>query len=375
MDKHLHIVAPDFPLPSDAGILKDLVFMVRALHANGVKIHLHCFGDGNGQGLAPYCTSVDFYGKKQGHEGYSLKVPYAVSSRSSDTLTSKLMMDKHPILFIGFQTIYPLLENALLQERSVVVRVLRDEEKYFEDLAKMHDWGTQKLFCMAEAFRFRGLVKNIAKSNVQFASAIDLECLIAKHGYPKVSSIAPFTGMPFMMQPEGIGNYCFFYGNLAEAENEYAALWLLNNVFDSLELPFVIAGDNPSATLEKAAHLRMHTCLVANPGEKELQDLIKKAQVNLLPSFISHAGNSNLHQALALGRHVLTNPKGAWEEDIKLLCHIADHPADFITTISTLFNKEIDPMEHEKRASFFNGNYKNDQGIRELIRMLYSHCQ
>ncbi len=122
-DKHLHIVAPDFPLPSDAGILKDLVFMVRGLHANGVNIHLHCFGDGNRQGLNSYCHSIHCYEKKQGHEGHSLKIPHAASTRSCDSLTSKLMMDNHPILFAGFQTVYPLLDNALTQERSVTVRV------------------------------------------------------------------------------------------------------------------------------------------------------------------------------------------------------------------------------------------------------------
>lgn len=371
MDKYLHVVAPEFPVPSDAGLLKELVYMIRAFHSKGINIYLHCFGEGNGQALAPYCKEIHFYSKKMGHEGYSLQIPHAVASRSSEKMTSRLMMDDHPVLFAGFQTVFPLLDQSFNLKRNVVVRVLRNEEEYFNDLVNMHAWGAQKLFCMAEAHRFRHMMKTLSTAGIQLASTIEIESFNFIQSPEKVSFVAPFMAMPFLMQPEGSGNYCFFHGNLGEAENEYAALWLLNNVFDSLELPFVIAGNNPSAKLEKAAHLRMHTCLVANPGEKELQDLIKKAQVNLLPSFVTDAASSSLHQALALGRHVVTNTAGAQEKEIAGFCHVVEHSADFITTTSTLFNKNIEQMEHEKRESFFNRNYKNEAGIKELIRMLY----
>lgn len=371
MHKHLHIVAPKLPSPSDAGIANELFYMVKALHANEILIHLHCFEGGNNQGIAPFCKELHGYDKKQGHKGYSLTIPQHLSSRSSATLTQRLLMDDHPILFMGFQSIFPLLDDRLHPNRSVVVRMFRDEGNYFMDLAKMNPWGSQKLFFMAEAFRFRRIMHELAKPNVQLVTAVALDYVKAKPSYPKTHLISPIRGMPFVMQPEGLGNYCFFYGNLAEPENEFAAMWLLENVFDTLELPFVIAGDHPSPKLEKAAHQKMHTCLVANPSEKELQDLIKKAQVNLLPAFISQSETSNLHQALALGRQVITNTMGAWEKDINTCCHVVDTPEEFMGLTAALFSENIDQQQLDKRAFFLNEHYKNEKGIAALIKMLY----
>jgi len=371
MDKYLHVVAPDLPRPSDSGLLKDLFYLIRGLHNKGVHVLLHCFGEVNEQDLLPFCKEVHSYPKKSGHEGFSLKIPFAVASRSSEKLNIRLMNDHHPVLFVGFQTVFPLLDETTMEKRNVVVRVLRNEHKYFNDLVHLQTWGAQKLFCKAEAFRFKGMMKRLSKSNIPFATAIELETLPLTQVHVKHAFVAPFMPMPIQLQTEGTGNYCFFYGNLGEVENEYAALWLLNNVFAKLELPFVIAGDHPSEKLERAAHLRMHTCLVANPGEKELQDLIKKAQVNILPSFVSGGPSNNILQALALGRHVVTNTMGSKESEIQAYCHIAEHPAEFIKTISALFNKAMDSTEHEKRASLLNRNFNNEKGIQELLRMLY----
>lgn len=371
MAKFLHVVAPNVPMPSDAGVMKDLVYIIRALHGNEIRVQLHCHGNGENQVLAPYCDKIHYYPIKNGHEGYSLQIPHAVSSRSNDTLFCRLMTDNHPILFAGFQTIFPLLTQLPTEKRSIVVRVLRNEEKYFKDLSKIYPWGIKKLFCKAEAMRYRKSLNILVKKGIQLASAVDLEHFPNTPSTSNFKLVDQFRSMPFMMQSEGSGNYCFFHGNLGEPENEFAALWLLNNVFDTLLIPFVIGGDNPSSKLEKAAHLRSHTCLVANPSEKELQDLIKKAQINLLPSFVTHGSSFNLHQALALGRHVVTNTAGVWEKDIGSLCHIANLPSEFKLTTESLFTKNTDPSEHEKRASFLNINYKNESEIQTLIKMLY----
>src|SRR5207344_3302865 len=85
---------------------------------------------------------------------------------------------------------------------------------------------------------------------------------------------------------EGRGCFCLYHGNLSVNENETAAIWLLENVFDDLDIPFVIAGKNPSKKLLDLAHAHAHkhTCIVVNPSEKEMQDMIAKAQIHVLPS-------------------------------------------------------------------------------------------
>ena len=370
MDKHLHIVAHDVPLPSDSGILKELFFLIKAMHGEGIKVHLHSFGKENPENLIPFCHECHLYTKKQGHEGYTLALPYAVSSRSDMSMVNRLEKDSHPVLFAGLKTVSPLLDAKLKKERKIVIRILRDEQTHFRDLTHLCPWGSQKLFYAIESIRFGRLMKKLSAAPVQFAVSPE---------YPKskiqylnnCTVIEQLIEMPFVMPQSGMGNFCLFHGNLSKTEHAYAANWLLKNVFSVLGIPFVIAGDNPSAKLEEAAHEKMHTCLVANPSEKELQDLIKKAQINLLPSFVSQCNTGLMYQALAMGRHLLTNHGGACDMSNASTCHVAENNDGFISKTEALFNKRFDASEHETRAAFLNGKYNNQKSVSALIRMLY----
>ena len=370
MDKHLHVVAHDVPLPSDSGILKELVFLTKALHAEGVLLHLHCFGNNKPESLLPFCHEIHLYPKKQGHKGYTLNLPHAVSSRSDTSLVKRLEADRFPILFAGLKSVSPLLDTTLSKERKIVVRMLRDEQRHFQDLSSLCSWGSQKLFYAIESIRFGGLMNKLFSGSIQFAVSPAYKAIQSRSlgAYEVVDQLIE---MPFLMPQSGTGSFCLYHGNLGKTEHAYAANWLLQNVFNTLEVPFVVAGDNPSEQLEEAAHEKIHTCLVSNPSEKELQDLIKKAHVNLLPSFVEQCNTGLLYQSLAMGRHVLTNTKGALGMGIPSTCHVADSNAAFIQMTEALFNQPFDATAHEARASFLNSKYNNEKGINALMRMLY----
>ncbi|MEY4777393.1 MAG: hypothetical protein RIS13_141 [Bacteroidota bacterium] len=370
MDKHLHVVAHDVPLPSDSGILKELGFLTRALHAEGILLHLHCFGNNKPESLLPFCHEFHLYPKKQGHKGYTLNLPHAVSSRSDTSLVKRLEADRFPILFAGLKSVSPLLDTTLSKERKIVIRMLRDEQRHFQDLSSLCSWGSQKLFYAIEAIRFGGLMNKLFSGSIQFAVSPAYKAIQSRSlgAYEVVDQLIE---MPFLMPQSGTGSFCLYHGNLGKTEHAYTANWLLQNVFNTLEVPFVVAGDNPSEQLEEAAHEKMHTCLVSNPSEKELQDLIKKAQVNLLPSFVEQCNTGLLYQSLAMGRHVLTNTKGAFGMGIASTCHVADSNAAFIQMTEALFNQPFDASAHEARASFLNSKYNNEKGVNALMRMLY----
>jgi glycosyltransferase involved in cell wall biosynthesis len=370
VDKHLHIVAHDVPLPSDSGILKELVFLTKALHAQGILLHLHCFGKEKPETLAPFCHELHLYPKKQGHKGYTLALPYSVSSRSDKSLVKRLSADRFPILFAGLKTVSPLLDPSFIKERKIVVRMLRNEQSHFKDLSRLCPWGSQKFFYAVESIRFGQLMKKLSTGSIRFAVSSEYKAIQSKN-HDAYTIIDQLIEMPFMLPQPGTGNFCLYHGNLSKPEHAYAANWLLKNIFNTLEIPFVIAGDNPSDQMEQAAHEKLHTCLVSDPTEKELQDLIKKAQVNLLPSFVGQCNTGLLYQSLALGRHVLTNTKGASGLGVESTCHIAGSDAEFILMTETLFNQPFDATSHEARASFLNGKYNNEKGINTLIRMLY----
>jgi glycosyltransferase involved in cell wall biosynthesis len=370
MDKHLHIVAHDVPLPSDSGILKELVFLIKALHAQGILLHVHCFGNQKPESLLPFCHELHLYPKKQGHKAYTLTTPYALSSRSDRSLVKRLEADRFPILFAGLKTVSPLLDASFSKDRKIVVRMLRNEQLHFRDLCSLCSWGIQKLFYAIESIRFGRLMKKISVGSIQFAVSPEYKGLTTR-SLNAITVVDQFIEMPFLMLQSGTGNFCLYHGNLGKSEHAYAANWLLKNVFHTLEVPFVIAGDNPSEQLEEAAHEKMHTCLVSNPSEKELQDLIKKAQVNLLPSFVEQCNTGLLYQSLALGRHVLTNTKGVCGMGVASTSHVAESSASLIQMTEALFNQPFDATAHEARASFLNGKYNNEKGVNALVRMLY----
>ena len=65
-DKHLHIVSFNVPYPPDYGGIMDVFYKLKALHAEGVKVKLHCFEYGRGPSseLNYYAEEVFYYPRK-----------------------------------------------------------------------------------------------------------------------------------------------------------------------------------------------------------------------------------------------------------------------------------------------------------------------
>ena len=59
--------------------------------------------------------------------------------------------------------------------------------------------------------------------------------------------------------------------------------------------------------LAKAVEANAHACLLANPAEDEMRDLLAKAQINVLPSFNETGIKLKLLNSLYNGRHCVVN--------------------------------------------------------------------
>src|SRR5258708_573992 len=126
-------------------------------------------------------------------------------------------------------------------------------------------------------------------------------------GARDISVLPVFLPCEEVRSKEGTGCFCLYHGNLSVAENEQAVIWLLKYVFHSLELPLIVSGKNPSSRLSRLVEQNPHACLIANPSEEEIQDLIAKAQVNILPSFNCTGIKLKLLNALFNGRPCVRN--------------------------------------------------------------------
>ncbi len=372
MDKHLHIVTLDVPAPADYGGAIDQFYKICWLHKLGIKIHLHCFTKNRQPApiLNQYCESVHYYPRKLHLSGFSFTTPYMVASRKVEALLKNLLQDNYPILLEGIHCTYFLQHNQL-QGRKVLVRLHNAEYKYYGQLAKHEKKFFDRLYYMWESKQLKKYEAKLCQHHTLLAlSKTDKADYEKELHATDVQFLPAFVGWDKVTAKSGTGCYCLYHGNLSINENEEAVIWLMQNVFSKLPVPFVIAGKYPSQRLEFLTREHEHVCLVANPGHQEMQDIIAKAQINILPSFNNTGVKLKLLNALYSGRHCVVNKAGVDGSGLNGLCCMAEDADDFITAIKYLYKMPFDENEKIKRSSLLaelNDNKKNAEKIVELI--------
>ncbi len=373
MDKHLHIVCLDVPYPPDYGGVFDLFYKIKSLSEEGVRIHLHCFeyGRGRKKELDAYCEEVHYYSRNTGHKGMSMSIPYMVSSRANDALLGNLLKDDYPILLEGIQCSY-FLYTGKLKGRKVILRLYNVEFHYYRQLArqsrslfkKIHYWNESRLLKKYErAIANKCLILAITEKDV-----IDYKNIFQAQ---QIAYLPAFIGWRFPLCQEGLGTFCLYHGNLSVPENEKVASWLLEEIFSELEIPFVIAGKNPSPQLEHLAHKKQNTCLVANPSEKEMFDLIQKAQINILPSFTTTGIKFKFLYSIFCGRHCIVNEEMTEGTKLESACHIANNADAFKSILMQLYRKPFDDEEIHLRENLLHHYYNNAENAKRLTEWIW----
>lgn len=282
-------------------------------------------------------------------------------------------MDDHPILFEGIHTTY-WISAGKLRDRRVFVRLHNAEFVYYHRLAKTATGLFRRLYYLHESWLLKSYERKLAPYAYFLAvNRNDADLYRKRFGAKDIGYLPVFLPFTRTGSKEGRGNYCLYHGNLAVSENEEAAKWLLKEVFNDLQVPFVIAGRNPSAKLEKLVHENRHTCLVANPHEKEMLDLVVRAQVNVLPSFNQTGIKLKLLNAFFNGRHCLVNNATVSGTGLEGLCHIANGAESFRGNIADLYNQDFTESERVQRDDIFQREFNNDTNARELIRIIWDN--
>jgi Glycosyl transferases group 1 len=372
LNNHLHIITHDVPYPADFGGVVDIFYKIKALHAIGIKIHLHCFIKNRPaqNELEKYCDKVTYYNRK-GFKSFSFSLPYIVSSRKSKLLLENLLKDDYPILFEGIHSTYHLLKNHL-HDRKTFLRLFNVEHIYYDHLAKYETNFLRKWYFKNEAMLLKKYEFKIAnKTHILTLSIADLNIYKAEFKANNIQFLPAFLPHNFVKINTGKGLYCLYHGNLAINENENAVGWLIDNVFNTLNIPLVIAGLSPSKKLLAHARKNKYVSIVASPSEENLQLLIANAQINILPSFNNTGVKLKLLNALYNGRHCIVNKAGVEGSSLNELCIIGETPTNFIDLIKTIFNKEFTTKEMQHRSTALNKIYNNEENallIQSLIQ-------
>ena len=114
-----------------------------------------------------------------------------------------------------------------------------------------------------------------------------------------------------------------------------------------------------------------NTCLVANPSEEEMQDIISKAQVNILPAYNSTGVKLKLLNALYNGRHCLVNEEAVAHSGLEDLCHVAFNSGSFKQHIRRLYALPFEATEIRSRQSLLSRYFDNDKNGKQLIEWIW----
>jgi glycosyltransferase involved in cell wall biosynthesis len=372
-DRHLHIVCLDVPYPVDYGGVFDLFHKIRALHGAGVRVHLHCFEYGRGRQpiLNEYCEEVRYYCRHEGHKGFSHRLPYIVCSRSNGQLLERLLEDDYPILLEGIHCTY-LLNDERFDGRKIVLRLHNVEYKYYRQLYLSEKSLLKKIYYLHESNLLRQYEHRIAaRVRIVAVSPKDKEQYIQEFSAPDIDTIPVFLPFEQVLSKEGTGCFCLYHGNLSVAENEQVVLWLLKKVFTSAEMPFIISGKNPSAKLSRLIAQYPQACLIPNPSEEELQDLIAKAQVNILPSFNCTGIKLKLLNALFNGRHCIVNQDAVEGTGLQDTCHVATSAEDIRELLTELCARPFTQDEITTRKKVLEGLYDQKANLEKLMHAIW----
>jgi hypothetical protein len=199
----------------------------------------------------------------------------------------------------------------------------------------------------------------------------DAELYSAIFGIRDICFLPVFNPFTIIKTLPGTGTYCLYHGNLGINENEAAVAWMIKNIFSHLDLPFIVAGKDPSQRLIQLARRYKNCSLVVNPANALMQELIRDAQVHILPSFNATGVKLKLLNAICNGRHCLVNEAAVAGSGLEPFCHQAETAATFIEKLTFLHREVMTPEEIEKRKKLLSGTYNNEANALKMVTWLY----
>jgi hypothetical protein len=367
---HIHLISFDVPYPPNYGGVMDIFYKIKMLKENNVDVSLHCFEYGRAEQneLNKVCKEVFYYKRKLGLKYQFSLLPYIIITRNNNALLQNLLKNNAPILFEGLHCCY-LLNNKTLQQRKKIVRMHNIEHNYYNSLAKAEKNILKKIYFFIEALKLKLFESKLKNANVIFAISPNDKTYLIKQ-FSNVSILPPFHFFNKVTSKPGKSNYSLYHGNLAVPENNEAAMYLTEKVFNDLETELIIAGNSPSQELENAVKKHKNIKLLPNLSTEEILHLVAEAHINVLPTFQSTGVKLKLLIALYTGKFCLVNTPMVENTGLENLCVIADKPKEMKNLIMVLLSKEFSESEVNSRNNCLNKYYSPELSVKQIISVL-----
>jgi hypothetical protein len=371
----IHIVCLDAPSPPDYGGAIDMYYKIKSLAEIGKKIILHFYAynpNRNARGLEPFCHAIYPYERKRFAESFHISSPYIIQSRINLQLVERLNRDQHPILLEGLHCAG--LVSLIKNKERIILRMHNEEASYYKHLAATERSLFKKLYYKIES-RLIERFQNKFDKNTHLAclSETDIDVFSNRYGFSNLFFLPCFLPWQKVKSIMGKGEYCLYHGNLSVAENKEAAVWLIENVFSKLDIPFVIAGKGITASITAKAKKHANIKLVQDPPIDEINVLVRDAHINVLPSMNRTGVKLKLLNAVLNGRFCITNQDGIRGSRIENGVVVAEDSNEWKAAITSLMQKEFTQRDKEEREGVLTlyDNHKNARFLSEQ----WKHCQ
>ncbi len=364
--KPIHIISFDNPYPPVYGGAIDVFYKIKALHALGFEIYLHCFVDqlpDDRSVLEQYVSQLYFYERKKKGLRLFSRAPFSVASRFHDSVLANIAKIKAPLLFEGLQSTY-LLKKCNANRQKVFLRLMNLESNYFGGLAKSEKGLVKKLALHVEAVKYRYYQKIIGKFDSVFTLSVHETDYVAKH-FGNAVYVPVFHGNTVVLELSEFGNYALYHGDLRMSDNRRAALFLINVFKEIPNYKLIIASNRGKRLINKEIAGFKNISHTNIKNQEHLDELMANAHISVMYSFQQSGTKLKSINSLYKSRHCIINKNMVDDTTIQNLCTMAETASDFIQVINQLkaapytdyenrkavLGKVVDDLENAKKIA------------------------
>lgn len=370
--KRLHIISFDNPFPPNYGGVVEVFYKIKALHAIGIEIYLHCFVDEiptEYKALKEVAKEVFFYKKNKNPLLFFSSLPLSVRVRDNKKLIENITKINAPILFEGHKTTY-WVSKKQLAGFDKYIRLHNLEDLYFSGLASSENSLLKKILYHFEAKKY---VKynSVLSSFIKVFSLSKFENEVTNDQFKNSIYIPVFHGNENVNELSGTGKYALYHGDLRASDNKKSVEFLIDIFKDIKDLDLIIASSSGEQFVTSKIKNIHNISFVKIQDFEHLKELFTDAQINFSISFQKSGTKLKLLNALFNSRFSIINENIIDDEKITSLCEIASTRDEFISKINDLKNKNFDDFDRRKAIL---ETYMNDvENAHKLAKIIFNN--
>lgn len=253
----------------------------------------------------------------------------------------------------------------------MIVRTHNIEHDYYAGLAKAEQRTLKRWYLGREAKKL-AKYESVLSNATSIAAISPSDTSYFQQRFGNAFYLPAFHPFHEVTVDDVVGDYAFYHGNLAVAENDEAACFLTERVFPGIPLKLIVAGSNPTDRLRKAVARTPNVRLMTGLAPDEIHQYIARARVNVLPTFQSTGIKLKLLASLFLGKACLVNSPMVSGTGLEPLCTIADTADEFRSKLVALTTETTWNADRlELRKQLLEKRFSNRTNVLELVGRLF----